>query len=177
MCYYSYIVMDYFTEGFLLLKKISYCSQVPGLVPQTEAKTLECCVFTLMPHSSENWGCSVYAKVGSQALDCPFESISLPLLSCWCLRRQTAFLHTASLHLSSTIRERWPTLPPTTSSLPAREGMKPKSTRGEGPVGKLECKYWFSGMFSSLWENRSPSVFVWRCAAVKTVLWLSGWTL
>lgn len=59
----------------------------------------------LLPHSPVNRDSSVYAKVASRALDCPFESISLPLLSCRRLRQPAASLHGANLRLSSTIGE------------------------------------------------------------------------
>lgn len=52
-----------------------------------------------------NCGHSAYAKVGSQTLDCPFKSISLPLLSCWSLRQLTVLHHRASLCLFSTTKK------------------------------------------------------------------------
>lgn len=57
-----------------------------------------------------NCGHSAYAKVGSRALDCPFKSISFPLLSCWSLRQLTVLHHRASLCLFSTTKKTgWPT--------------------------------------------------------------------
>lgn len=70
---------------------------------------LDCCVFVFTASFSREL--SHYAKVASQTFNCPFESISFPLLSCWFLRRQTALLHIASLPLSPTKGEGWPTLP------------------------------------------------------------------
>lgn len=47
-------------------------------------------------HCQGNCDYSIYAKVDPRPLDCPFQSISLPLLSCWCPRQLTALLQSES---------------------------------------------------------------------------------
>ena len=139
-------------------------------------KSQDCCVviFTAaLPRGSCDY--SIYTKVASQALDCPFESISLPLLSCWCLRRQTARLHRASLRLSTTRAEGGD---PLYRSLPSPS--VPENDREEGNLkahevkkkkigGKRWHKYWFIGC----WENPHS----WGCLR-GTAAWLRlSWTL
>lgn len=129
-------------------------------------------IFTAaLPRGS--WDYSIYTKVASQALDCPFESISLPLLSCWCLRRQTARLHRASLRLSTTRAEGGD---PLYRSLPSpsvpendreEENLKAHEVKKKKIVGETVAQIL---IYRLLGKPAVLRVFAWDCGMVKTEL-------